>query len=97
MKGSLAWVRAAVATIGALALLDACVRLLPGVMGHTASGSEESHESGLLEYPQYTRPREFRGMPVPDILLSGDHAAVARWRAEQSELRSRPPQRKVEP
>ena len=68
--------------IAALALLDACVRLIPGVMGKEASGAEESFTTGLLEYPQYTRPREFRGRAVPEILLSGDHAAIARWRRE---------------
>ncbi len=70
--------------IAALALLDACVRLLPGVMGEEASGTEESFEGGLLEYPQYTRPREFEGREIPPILLSGDHARIARWRHEQA-------------
>ncbi len=70
--------------IAALALIDACVRLLPGVMGEENSGTEESFESGLLEYPQYTRPRDFEGQEIPDILLSGDHAKIARWRREQS-------------
>lgn len=68
--------------IAALALLDACVRLIPGIMGHDASGDDESFEGGLLEYPHYTRPRDFEGQPIPDILLSGDHARIARWRAE---------------
>jgi tRNA (guanine37-N1)-methyltransferase len=70
--------------IGALALIDACVRLLPGVMGEEASGVEESFEAGLLEYPHYTRPREFEGRAIPDILLSGDHAKIARWRHEEA-------------
>ncbi len=70
--------------IAALALMDACVRLLPGVMGEAASGSDESFEGGLLEYPQYTRPRDFEGREIPPILLSGDHVKIARWRREQS-------------
>jgi tRNA (guanine37-N1)-methyltransferase len=70
--------------IAALALLDACVRLLPGVMGAAASGLEESFETGLLEYPHYTRPREFEGRAIPEILLSGDHAKIARWRHEEA-------------
>jgi tRNA (guanine37-N1)-methyltransferase len=68
----------------AIALLDAVVRLLPGVMGKEASGSEESFEQGLLEHPHYTRPRLWEGREIPEILLSGDHAAIARWRHEQS-------------
>lgn len=75
--------------IAALVLMDACVRLLPGVMGHEHSGSEESFENGLLEYPHYTRPREWDGRAIPDILLSGDHAKIARWRQEQSEAITR--------
>ncbi len=71
--------------IAALALIDACVRLLPGVMGKEASGTEESFSDGLLEYPQYTRPQLFEGAPIPDILTSGDHAKVAAWRRAQSE------------
>jgi tRNA (guanine37-N1)-methyltransferase len=70
--------------IAAFALIDACVRLLPGVMGEEASGYEESFEAGLLEYPQYTRPREFEGRSIPEVLLSGDHAKIARWRHEQA-------------
>lgn len=70
--------------IAALALIDACVRLLPGIMGEAASGHEESFETGLLEYPQYTRPREFEGRVIPDILLSGDHAKIAKWRHERA-------------
>lgn len=71
--------------IAALVLLDACVRLLPGVMGHEASGQDESFSEGLLEYPQYTRPQEFEGVPIPDILTSGDHAKVAAWRRSEAE------------
>ncbi|CAA0101885.1 tRNA (guanine-N(1)-)-methyltransferase [Starkeya nomas] len=71
--------------IGALVLLDACVRLLPGVMGHPESGTEESFSAGLLEYPQYTRPQEFEGREIPAVLTGGDHAKVARWRREQAE------------
>ena len=66
--------------LGAMVLLDACVRLIPGVMGKLESGSEESFEAGLLEYPHYTRPRDFEGRPIPDILRSGDHAKIAAWR-----------------
>lgn len=69
----------------AIMLLDACVRLLPGVMGGSDSGSEESFENGLLEYPHYTRPVEWEGRAIPDVLRSGDHAKIARWRREQSE------------
>jgi tRNA (guanine37-N1)-methyltransferase len=71
--------------IAALALLDACVRLLSGVMGKEASGAEESFSAGLLEYPQYTRPQVFEGEPIPDILVGGDHAKVAAWRQAQAE------------
>jgi tRNA (guanine37-N1)-methyltransferase len=71
--------------IAALALIDACVRLLPGVMGKPASGADESFSEGLLEYPQYTRPQAFEGRPIPDILLSGDHARVAAWRRAEAE------------
>jgi tRNA (guanine37-N1)-methyltransferase len=69
----------------ALVLLDAIVRLLPGVMGKTESGEEESFENGLLEYPHYTRPREWEGRTIPDILLSGDHKKIAEWRRAESE------------
>src|SRR5450631_1224710 len=75
--------------IAALALIDACVRLLPGVMGKLASGADESFSEGLLEYPQYTRPQEFEGRPIPDILLSGDHARVAAWRQAEAEALTR--------
>jgi tRNA (guanine37-N1)-methyltransferase len=75
----------------ALALLDACVRLLPGVMGAPSSGEEESFESGLLEYPHYTRPQEWEGRRIPEVLRSGDHAKIAAWRrqraAEETRLR----------
>ena len=70
--------------IAALALIDACVRLIPGVMGEETSGVEESFEAGLLEYPHYTRPRDFEGRDIPDVLLSGDHARIAKWRHEQA-------------
>jgi tRNA (guanine37-N1)-methyltransferase len=69
----------------ALALLDACVRLLPGVMGAADSGTEESFEGGLLEYPQYTRPAEWEGRGIPDVLRSGDHAKIATWRKARAE------------
>jgi tRNA (guanine37-N1)-methyltransferase len=68
-----------------LVLLDAVVRLLPGVMGNEASGAEESFEAGLLEHPHYTRPPLFEGMPIPDVLMSGNHARIAEWRREQAE------------
>jgi len=69
----------------ALVLLDACVRLLPGVMGAEASADDESFSAGLLEYPHYTRPAEWRGRAVPEVLLSGHHAAIAAWRRAQAE------------
>ena len=72
----------------AMVVVDAVVRLLPGVLGSGESLDEESHGSGLLEYPHYTRPPEFRGWSVPPVLLSGNHAAIARWRREQSLLRT---------
>src|SRR5215472_20902 len=75
--------------IAALALIDACVRLLPGVMGKAESGTEESFSDGLLEYPQYTRPQLFEGRPIPDILTSGDHARVAAWRQAEAEALTR--------
>jgi tRNA (guanine37-N1)-methyltransferase len=75
--------------IAAMALIDACVRLLPGVMGKLASGADESFTEGLLEYPQYTRPQEFEGQPIPEILLSGDHARVAAWRWAEAEALTR--------
>jgi len=75
--------------IAALALLDACVRLLPGVMGKEASAAEESFADGLLEYPQYTRPPVFEGEPIPDVLLSGDHGRIAAWRRAEAERLTR--------
>jgi tRNA (guanine37-N1)-methyltransferase len=75
--------------IAAVVLIDACVRLLPGVMGKHASGVEESFEGGLLEYPHYTRPREWEGRTIPDVLMGGNHAAIARWRVEQSRALTR--------
>jgi len=75
--------------IAAMALIDACVRLLPGVMGKLSSGTDESFSEGLLEYPQYTRPQEFEGQPIPEILLSGDHARVAAWRRAEAEALTR--------
>ena len=75
--------------IAALAVVDACVRLLPGVMGSEISGSEESFSEGLLEYPHYTRPQVFEGRPIPEILLSGDHAKIAAWRRAEAERLTR--------
>jgi tRNA (guanine37-N1)-methyltransferase len=69
----------------AIVLLDAVVRLLPGVMGNEASGSEESFEGGLLEHPHYTRPAEFEGRTIPEVLISGNHGKIAQWRREQAE------------
>jgi tRNA (guanine37-N1)-methyltransferase len=66
-------------------LLDACVRLIPGVVGAEASVAEESFSDGLLEYPQFTRPPVFEGRPIPDVLLSGDHAKIAAWRRAEAE------------
>jgi tRNA (guanine37-N1)-methyltransferase len=70
--------------IAALAVLDAVVRLLPGVMGNAASAASESFAEGLLEYPQYTRPQVFEGTPIPEVLLSGDHGRIARWRNDEA-------------
>jgi len=70
--------------LGAMVLLDACVRLLPGVMGAASSGEEESFEQGLLEYPHYTRPVTWEGRTIPEVLRSGDHARIAAWRHEAS-------------
>ena len=75
--------------MGALVLLDACIRLLPGVMGAASSGDDESFESGLLEYPQYTRPPEWEGRMIPQVLRSGDHARIAAWRKAQAETDTR--------
>ncbi|MHA6317156.1 tRNA (guanosine(37)-N1)-methyltransferase TrmD [Altererythrobacter sp. CAU 1778] len=73
----------------ALAILDACIRLLPGVMGAPDSGHEESFEDGLLEYPQFTRPQEWEGRTIPEVLRSGDHAKVAAWRKSMAEADTR--------
>jgi len=76
--------------VPAMVVIDTVIRYVPGVLGDPDSVAEESHsEAGRLEYPQYTRPREFRGMAVPEVLLSGNHQEIARWRREQSEARSR--------
>lgn len=75
--------------MAALCLLDACIRLLPGVMGAASSGVEESFESGLLEYPHYTRPVEWEGRTIPEVLRSGDHARIAAWRQSQAETDTR--------
>ena len=73
-----------------MVVIDTVVRLVPGVLGDEQSAVDESHsETGRIEYPQWTRPRDFRGMTVPEILLSGDHGAIAEWRREQSEFRSK--------
>jgi tRNA (guanine37-N1)-methyltransferase len=80
-----------VLTNGALPVMvvvDAVTRLMPGALGDDESANDESFSHGLLEYPQYTRPAEFRGMKVPEVLLSGNHAEIARWRAEQARLRT---------
>jgi tRNA (guanine37-N1)-methyltransferase len=73
----------------AMVVVDAVTRLLPGVLGDDESSSQESFSGGLLEYPQYTRPAEFRGMKVPEVLLSGNHAEIAKWRAGQAKLRTK--------
>jgi tRNA (guanine37-N1)-methyltransferase len=70
--------------LGAMVLIDACVRLLPGIMGAASSGEEESFEEGLLEYPHYTRPVEWEGRTIPEVLRSGDHAKIAAWRKAQA-------------
>lgn len=71
--------------VAACALIEACVRLLPGVVGDAASLEQESFEDGLLEYPQYTRPRVWEGLDIPEVLLSGDHKRIAEWRRAQAE------------
>lgn len=73
----------------AMVVIEACVRLVPGVLGAAQSLSEESFEDGLLEHPQYTRPRTFEGLDIPDVLLSGHHAQVGKWRQAQRELTTR--------
>ena len=75
--------------IAALALIDACVRLIPGVMGKEASGAEESFSDGLLEYPQYTRPAVFEGRTIPEVLTGGDHGKVGAWRQAEAERLTR--------
>ena len=71
--------------IAAQAMLDATVRLLPGVLGNADSAAEESHSDGLLEHPQYTRPAEWKGLPIPDVLMSGHHGEIAKWRRRMAE------------
>ena len=75
--------------LAAMVLIDAVVRLLPGALGAEDGAADESFADGLIEHPQYTRPREFRGMNVPDVLLSGDHKKIAQWRLEQRKLRTK--------
>jgi tRNA (guanine37-N1)-methyltransferase len=75
--------------IAAYALIDACIRLLPGVMGKETSGAEESFTRGLLEYPQFTRPAVWEGRPIPPVLTGGDHAKVAAWRQGEAERLTR--------
>jgi tRNA (guanine37-N1)-methyltransferase len=74
--------------LAAMVVIDAVVRLLPGALGAADGAVDESFADGLLEHPQFTRPSEFRGMAVPDVLLSGDHAAIARWKLQQRRLRT---------
>lgn len=75
--------------LAAMVVIDAVVRLLPGALGAEDGAADETFADGLIEHPQYTRPREFRGMAVPDVLLSGNHAAIARWRLEQRKVRTK--------
>lgn len=76
--------------VPAMVVIDTVIRLIPGVLGDDQSAADESHsEDGRLEYPQFTRPRVFRGLEIPEVLVSGNHRAIAKWRREQSELRSR--------
>ncbi len=78
--------------VPAMVVIDAVIRLVPGVLGDAASAADESHsEDGRIEYPQFTRPRVFRGLDVPEVLLGGNHGAVAKWRKAQSEQRSKKP------
>jgi len=81
----------------AMVMMDAVARLIPGVLGAEEALAEESFSDGLLEYPHYTRPREFRGLPVPDVLLSGNHEESRRWRQEQREQRTRERRNDLEP
>jgi tRNA (guanine37-N1)-methyltransferase len=73
----------------AMVVIDAVARLLPGVLGDDTSSQDESFSAGMLEYPQYTRPAEFRGMKVPEVLVSGNHAEIAKWRGEHAKLRTK--------
>jgi tRNA (guanine37-N1)-methyltransferase len=75
--------------VAAIAMIEAIVRLIPGVIGNAESLLEESHADGLLEYPSYTKPSSWRGLEVPEILLSGNHAAIAAWRKEQQIARTK--------
>ena len=75
--------------VAAMAMIEAIGRLIPGVVGNPASLVEESHEDGLLEYPSYTKPAAWRGLDVPEVLLSGNHGAIAAWRREQQLERTR--------
>jgi tRNA (guanine37-N1)-methyltransferase len=75
--------------LAAMVVIDSVVRLLPGVLGHQDGAADETFADGLLEFPQYTRPREFRGMPIPEVLLGGNHAAIAKWRLQQRKERTR--------
>jgi tRNA (guanine37-N1)-methyltransferase len=75
--------------IAAMALIEACVRLIPGVLGDAASALEESFAAGLLEYPQYTRPQSFEGQPIPDVLSSGNHLEISKWRRQRAEQLTR--------
>ena len=78
-----------VAPVPAAVVIDATVRLVPGVLGNDETIREESFTDGMLEYPHYTRPRIFRGLDVPEVLLSGDHQEIAQWRREQAERRTK--------
>ena len=73
----------------AMVVIEACVRLVPGILGNDASAKDDSFEDGLLEHPQYTRPRTFEGLDIPEVLLSGDHGKIAKWRAEQRQKTTR--------
>ena len=75
-------------SLAAMVLIDAVTRLLPGALGDDQSSVDESFSQGLLEYPQFTRPAEFRGLKVPAVLLSGNHAEIEKWRREQADLRT---------
>ena len=72
-----------------MVMIDAITRLLPGALGHEESAHDESFSHGLLEYPHYTRPAEFRGMKVPDVLVSGNHAEIEKWRRDQAKQRTK--------